>query len=263
MTALMLAGAPLQAQGNGVGSPFELAFWEAVAGSNDAAQFEAYLAQYPQGTFAAIARIRAAALRGEQPAMAPAAPVAVIAPPPIASGPPAAAVAKPAAVPMSAVASAPAPAAAPAPAPIVEPAPAPAPAADLIARATALEPGAVQAAPTVALPPAPQMIEVPPVPIPPTFCSAIERNAYHDTVYRPARTIAQDNNRAANAHLRALQELYDSFAPARDFERMNIIADAARAYEPIADNTYNITVSYDTLFDRLMAVRIVDCGGAQ
>jgi hypothetical protein len=266
---LALAAVPALAQGNGVGSPFELAFWEAVADSNDAAQFEAYLAQYPQGTFAAIARLRIAALGGQVVA----APAAVPVPAPVANSvavappPP---VAKPAVAPavaQSTPAPAPVPAPVPASAPIAVTTIAAPPAADpvaaLVARAGALEAGGASAAPAVALPPAPQLAPVPQVPIPPTFCSALERNSYHDEVYRPARQVAQNNNRAAIAHLRALQELYDSYAPARDFERMNVIADTARAYEPVADDTYNITVSYDSLFDRLMAVRIIDCGGGQ
>lgn len=127
-----------------------------------------------------------------------------------------------------------------------------------MARAGAIEAGS-QAAAAIALPPAPQLMPVPQVPIPPTFCSALERNAYHDNVYRPARRVAQDNNRAAITYLRQLQSMYDGYVPNRDFERMNLIADAAQAYEPIADDTYQTTVSYDAMFDRLMAVRIVDC----
>lgn len=56
------AGAqPLPA--NGVGSPFELAFWQSVEGSNDLALYEAYLARYPNGTFAEIAHARIQTLR--------------------------------------------------------------------------------------------------------------------------------------------------------------------------------------------------------
>ena len=36
----------------------ELAFWDAIKDSTDPADFEAYLAQFPDGTFAALARIR-------------------------------------------------------------------------------------------------------------------------------------------------------------------------------------------------------------
>ncbi len=42
----------------------ELALWTSVANSNDAAQLNAYLAQYPNGVFAAAARAKIAALQG-------------------------------------------------------------------------------------------------------------------------------------------------------------------------------------------------------
>ncbi len=55
-----LAAAPAT---NGVGSAFELAFWQSVTGSEDAASYEAYLARYPDGTFSGLARARIAALQ--------------------------------------------------------------------------------------------------------------------------------------------------------------------------------------------------------
>jgi hypothetical protein len=57
--------APAQAapQGNGVGSAFELTFWQSVTGSEDTASYEAYLARYPDGTFSGLARARMAALQ--------------------------------------------------------------------------------------------------------------------------------------------------------------------------------------------------------
>jgi len=103
------------------------------------------------------------------------------------------------------------------------------------------------------------LAQVPAIRLPPTFCSAIERNVYHDEVYRPARAVAQRNNDSAIAHLRALQAAYDRYSEQRDFDMMNRIADVALAYEPVADNSYDTTVLYDSLFERLMAVRIIDC----
>lgn len=90
LTALALAG-PLCAQGpgtTGVGSQFELTYWQSVESGNDPALYEAYLAQYPNGTFAAVARVKLAKLRqltAPAPAPLPAplpAPVAVPAPEP-------------------------------------------------------------------------------------------------------------------------------------------------------------------------------------
>jgi class 3 adenylate cyclase len=44
---------------------FELAFWESIKDSQDAAEFAAYLEKYPEGTFAALAETRRSALLEE------------------------------------------------------------------------------------------------------------------------------------------------------------------------------------------------------
>jgi len=73
-------------------SPEEVVFWESVRNSSNRAELEAYLAKYPEGTFAALARARidalaaaAAALKPPPPALPeprkPAPPVAAAAPP--------------------------------------------------------------------------------------------------------------------------------------------------------------------------------------
>lgn len=75
--------APVFAQGpaaTGVGSQFELAFWQSVESGSDPALYEAYLAQYPNGTFAAVARVKLAKLR--QMTAAASAPVQAPAPAP-------------------------------------------------------------------------------------------------------------------------------------------------------------------------------------
>ena len=54
-------------------SPAELAFWDAIKGSNNVAEYLAYLEQFPFGTFAPLARARIVAMGGTPPA----APVAV------------------------------------------------------------------------------------------------------------------------------------------------------------------------------------------
>jgi hypothetical protein len=68
------AAPPAAAAPNGVGSAFELAFWQSVTGSEDAESYEAYLARYPDGTFSGLARARVAAIRraaAVEPAAAP------------------------------------------------------------------------------------------------------------------------------------------------------------------------------------------------
>lgn len=60
----------------------ELAFWDAVKDSRDAADFEAYLARYPKGTFAALARNRLKKLKKKQTAAVVTPPKPAIAPAP-------------------------------------------------------------------------------------------------------------------------------------------------------------------------------------
>ncbi len=60
-------------------------FWESVKDSESAADYEAYLAQYPSGAFASLARVRIAALRRSQVSSLPS--LAVPAARPVAPGP--------------------------------------------------------------------------------------------------------------------------------------------------------------------------------
>ena len=49
---------------------FDLVFWQSITNSTDPADFEAYLAQFPNGVFAVLARNRLSALRRELPGAA-------------------------------------------------------------------------------------------------------------------------------------------------------------------------------------------------
>lgn len=115
--------APSPASPNGVGSQFELSYWNSVSASEDRHQLEAYLAQYPNGTFSGLALAKIAALdrRGASsatqdsslaPAVAPALAAAAPSPPESGDADPPAATDLPVA---AATASAPAPAPAPVP----------------------------------------------------------------------------------------------------------------------------------------------------
>ena len=48
----------------GVGTPFELAFWQSIDSSNDPSLYESYLTRFPNGTFSEIARAKIITLRG-------------------------------------------------------------------------------------------------------------------------------------------------------------------------------------------------------
>lgn len=88
VAAQTAAAPPAAAAPNGVGSAFELTFWQSVTGSEDAASYEAYLARYPDGTFSGLARARIAAIQ-RATAMQPAAAAPAPAPAPAAAPAPA------------------------------------------------------------------------------------------------------------------------------------------------------------------------------
>lgn len=407
--AVVTPGGAAQAQAvvaTGVGTPFELAFWQSIDSSNDPSLYESYLLRYPNGTFNEIARAKILALRARlgspaplttpagslppapppvQPYVPPVQPVAsypaaaaqpapvqptpvrpaIVSPAPVAAPPVAAPVVTPvvaapvpaAPVAQPAVAVAPAPAAAAAqpavavataavpvppaqiapaaqPVPVVQPAVAATPPAGTPAAASTLgqllaalansqtagsvapaaiqpavavaqspvaavpaatpavvQPAAVQpasvqsavaqpaAAPAVALvapatlpgagrstlaagfalPPAPQLLPVPSVALPPSFCSAEARNAFHDTVYAPAVGAAKQNNDNAAAYMRQLQATYDQYQLSHDPDTMNAIVATARGYQPTAQMTFAAQSSLVRQFAALMAVPVVAC----
>lgn len=290
--ALLGLPAPLCAQSaNGVGSPFELAYWQSVSGSDDPAVYEAYLQQYPAGTFAGLARAKLANLR-KVPLPAPAvaqAPAPVAAPP--AQVTPALETVAPAPPPPS---RPPAPVAAPVPAPVPVPAPArpepkvvavsapvsasvsgpvasPADSSQAVSDANLLlelarsqEAGAgtgrVAAAQGFSVPPRPVLSDVADIPLPSTFCSAEQRNAFYETRYKPQLELARANNAAAIAYMQTLQQAYDSFQLARDPTPMNVLAAEATAYQQqVAATTYARQAALVRQFDEIMAVPITAC----
>ena len=302
-------GRPGSSRATGVGTEFELTFWQTIAGSDDIAQYQAYLNRYPNGTFAELARLRITALGGTPPtAPAPSGPASVSPPPaPVASPPPlaqsgpvpvppasaplaaGAAVAGP---PVNLAASVPAPAA-PAPAPAA-PAPVTAPATTNLVASTQA-PGAVspaaaipdgpeagkvyslltrfqfygrqRLAPAPVLPPEPeplfpdrpQLVDVPQLTFPQSFCSAEERNVFHDTRYLSSKEAADNNNRDAIAHLDTLRALYGRQSDNGDFDALNAIAKEAQAYRLVADGLFEQSASYAGLFEELMNIPIVPC----
>ena len=62
------------------GMTAEMMFWASIKDSKNPASFEAYLSQYPRGTFAALARVRIAELKTSQVASLPATPSFQVAP---------------------------------------------------------------------------------------------------------------------------------------------------------------------------------------
>lgn len=255
---------------NGVGTAFELAFWQSISTSSDPAMFAAYLEQYPAGTFASLARAKIAAARRAEPVPV-VAPSVVAAPTPPAVAAPQAA---PAPAPMTAAMAAPStevklvpavvapfavqPAAAPA-------APAPAPsmlgnAALLAALAQSQVTGAAPAlAGDPALPVPPALAVVPTLTVPDHFCSAEARNQFHDAVYKPAMAVAAANNASAIRYLQALDAQYRAFGAQSDAAGMNAVVAGSKAYQPVAGDAFATSNVYLRLFDRIMATPIKAC----
>ena len=59
------SGSVARAPANQSNVAIELAFWQSIVNSNDPAVFEAYLAQFPEGSFSSLARLRLKTLRGQ------------------------------------------------------------------------------------------------------------------------------------------------------------------------------------------------------
>jgi hypothetical protein len=279
----------------GVGTPFELAFWQSIDSSSDPSLYEAYLARFPNGTFGEIARAKIVALRrrftassspavNAPPAVSPMLTVPVAPPPPPGPPPPPPA-APPVATYTPTVAVAPV---APAPTiaqPAVATQAAPAASAGTLglllaalansqatndqanAATASAQPAVVQPAPVAsraasagfAMPAPPTLSPVPAVAFPPSFCSAEARNAFHDTVYAPSVSTAKRNNDAASAYMRQLQSLYDQYQLSHDPDTMNAIVGAARTYQQVAQTTFSMESALVRQFGVLMAVPVVPC----
>lgn len=239
---------PVMAQAaNGVGTQFELTFWQSVAGSDDPALYDAYLQQYPEGTFSAIARVKVASLRKIMPVPARIEPAAAAAAPTpvVQAGVVQAAVLQPAA-------TAPKPAAAPASAD----------AALLAELAQSQDVGGatLPTAPGFVLPGRPVLTDVADLPLPTAFCSAEQRNLFHETRYKPVLEQARANNAAAVAHMKVLQDAYDSHQLSRDPGPMNALAAEARDYQQqVAAVTYSRQAAVVRQFDAIMAVPVTAC----
>jgi hypothetical protein len=261
---------------NGVGSQFELVFWQSVSNSEDIDQLEAYLAQYPSGTFSALARAKIAALQRQAGSVTAAS----------RPEPPASQTAELAATPGARGAEADKP---PAPtAPSTEPStaaqgqePPASPAEPKLSSAEAgMSPalaeqlrvlGESQREPTkpqamkpqttqvFAIPVRPQLASVPAVEVPEYFCSTADRHSFYETVYSPARRLADQNLEATTAHLLKLQAVYDSTAPSADQQAMDAVASELRDYQSQASDAKRTSEAFDAMFNRMVEAPIHQC----
>lgn len=218
----------------GVGTPFELAYWQSIDSTGNLALYSAYLARYPGGTFAEIAQAKITALRAHG-VPAPATPAATRA------------------------------SADPAPAAAGAGAGASGGTLEHLLAALADSQGSGHAAPAtpaaaVAIPPRPAAVPVPPMVLPASFCSAEARNAFHAQVYVPAVDAAKANNAAALGYVNRLQALYDEHQLSGDATTLNAIAAAAQGYQPVAQAAFAAQAALVRQFAALMAVPITGCG---
>ena len=140
-----------------------------------------------------------------------------------------------------------------------------APAAPATVQLVATQPATVAPAPPRPLaagyvvPAQPALVPVAAVALPPSFCSAEARNAFHDTVYLPSVNAAKQNNDAAAAYMRQLQSLYDQYQLSHDPDTMNAIVGAARTYQQVAQTTFSMQSALVRQFSALMTVPVVAC----
>ena len=284
----------------GVGSQFELTFWQSVSASDDADQFEAYLARYPNGTFSALARAKIAALtRRSGPTSAgtmvmhPASPAPSPAASPVDGIQPAATddgdlVGTAAAIPgaAAAVVTVPVPAASGSvPLAAVKPASMPsaptqaAPAFTSAATGSAVPPSLAEQLralgqsqgrrpeppvstapqPSFALPARPELASVPKVELPDHFCTAMDRQNFYNSVYKPARSLADQNDQTVTGHMLKLQSIYDDYAQRKDQNAMDAIAGEVRDYDILATDAHRASTAFEDLFNGLRAVPIRQC----
>jgi hypothetical protein len=250
----------------------ELEFWRSVATSTDPALFDAYLQQFPNGTFATLARVKAAALRRAAPMPAP--PPSL--PPPRPHRPPYRRRCHPGATDHPGRGHG-------------DRQPCTRDAADggvghrtggersgrpCLAGAAGRHAGNAGPATFCARCPssgraargpcrrAPRLDTVPSITLPARFCSAEERNAFHAQVFRPASEAAEANNTRAIGYLHAIQARYDAMAMG-DPDQRNALAREGLAYKPIADATFQTQQALVRQFDALMAVPIAGCAPAR
>jgi tetratricopeptide (TPR) repeat protein len=108
------------------------------------------------------------------------------------------------------------------------------------------------------LPPRPTLAPVPPVDLPASFCSAQDRNRFHEETYRPAYEIAAANNQSAVRYLDSLTALHRDYMQS-DLGAANAVAHEFRAYQAVAAEAFKTSNTYTALHDAIMAIPIVPC----
>jgi len=108
------------------------------------------------------------------------------------------------------------------------------------------------------LPPRPDLTPVPPINLPARFCSAEERNSFHDGTYKPAWQIASINNQLTIRYLDALNALHREYTE-RQSGYANMITREYNDYAPIAAAAFDVSKTYTGLHDAIMAIPVATC----
>jgi Spy/CpxP family protein refolding chaperone len=115
----------------------------------------------------------------------------------------------------------------------------------------------------IQLPPRPALLSAVVPSLPSSFCSAEARNAFHDTVFKPAIDRASNANKAAIAHMAFLRQNYDEARAKGDINTANALARESKSFEAIAQSVYEARSAFDPLFNRILEAPIAHCAGTQ
>jgi hypothetical protein len=108
------------------------------------------------------------------------------------------------------------------------------------------------------MPPRPELTPVPPITLPASFCTAQDRNTFHDGTYKPAWQIASNNNDLAIKYLDALNALHREYMEQQS-GYANQITREYNDYVPVANEAFVTSNKYTGLHDAIMAVPIGGC----
>ncbi len=235
--------------GSNGSSPAEIAFWQSVSETRDRNQYEAYLAAFPQGLFAGLARAKIAGLPGAAAKPESAEPTTT-------ALPAAAVIARESPAPALAPALAPAPASSPVRAPTLT--------LSLVEqlRTLAMSQGNRYSRVSIVIPPRPALSEVSQLEVPPQFCSAVQRNAFHDERFRPAIEKASRNNTDAIAYMTTLTKLASEALAKGDNNTSGALVTESHRYEAVAQNAFLERTALASAYSRIMAAPVIPCAGA-
>ncbi len=116
---------------------------------------------------------------------------------------------------------------------------------------------------SLTMPMRPRLMAMPEVGLPQSFCSADQRGAFDEGIYRPALAIAEHNADVAGAYVRKLRTLYDNSQLSGDSTAQAAIAAEARDFARTANAASSIHNALVNQFEDIMTTPIHSCGAIQ